>query len=90
MLWYGTQSGRYGDRPEWTVLDGHPTPASCEAARDAALKDDLTGWQETSGGPFAVRKGNEIHFYNRKGDRGFTHIYSCLPDTVDPRGPKGK
>lgn len=25
-----------------------------------------------------------------KNDKKKTFVYSCLPDTVDPRGPKGK
>ena len=73
-------------RDEW-VLTGVPNAADCYASLKATMKmqvaDKLMSSDE------ATRMvGNAVV----RGSRGTvtTYTYSCLPDTIDPRGPKGK
>jgi len=89
VLWYGTYPVGYGDRPTWTARDGYPSFSSCAAAQEAAINDDLVGWQTTPGGPPVGRDGNEIHFYDKKGNLRSAHVHACFPAATDPREPKG-
>jgi hypothetical protein len=63
---------------ERTPLGGHSTTAACEDARkdeQAALV--LQGWAKQTVSTVTKPEGQFFHF-------------TCLPDTIDPRGPKGK
>jgi len=77
VLW----TTRTGER--YIVDSGHPTLPECEAA--------VASWValfERDG--YEVRwagKGSRELFVKRSGS---DWRYFCLPDTVDPRGPRGK
>ncbi len=68
------------------------------AAREAALRQvtvlfaDLKGSMELlADRGYKVYGGSASSDHVLLGERGVEHItYRCLPDTVDPRGPKGK
>jgi len=56
---------------------------------DHALSDALAGFRNSSG--ITVRKdAKQQEAYVTRGDSTTGYRYVCLPDTVDPRGPKGK
>jgi len=67
---------------EHDVDSAHPSLAACDSALFAfvtALKKD--GYTVSGG-----TKGTHVAI----GSKGTTRrVYRCLPDTVDPRGPKG-
>ena len=88
-------------RKVWTVAPAEPTwlslqaptltYAACESGLAARVKDTVAkqlpqNVEIAASGP---RVTKTIH---RSDGRSESHIvrYLCLPDTVDPRGPKGK
>src|SRR5712664_2973032 len=67
----------------WSVKDGFADTDSCQRALRSGVRKSVSRYpgSEDSGGNSAVIK---------KARGRFTHTFACLPDTVDPRGPKGK
>jgi len=64
------------DGERWLVNHAFESTADCKAAAAAVLRE-------------AARRGNTVvggHVTTASGDLSPV----CLPDTVDPRGPKGK
>ena len=80
-----TQSN-VGQRDEW-VLTGVPSAADCYASLKATMKMQAADRPQSSDESMGVA-GNAVV----RRERGMitTYTYSCLPDTMDPRGPKGK
>jgi hypothetical protein len=76
---------------EWAIFDAHPTVTECSAwlvEYASTLKRDgysVSAMPDSPPRPGAVLPRT---FTFRKG--GETGSFMCLPDTVDPRGPKGK
>ena len=76
LWWTGSNVGT-----TWGILSAYPNLAAC----DQALKTDMSSLK---------RAGYEVHgapevghgFDAAKGDE--KKLYQCLPDTLDPRGPK--
>jgi hypothetical protein len=65
----------------YNVESALPTLKECdEAVHDAAKALKSSGYTISGPGNHAV--------IGQRGERGWK--YFCLPDTVDPRGPKGK
>ena len=73
-------------RDEW-VLTGVPNAADCYASLKATMKIQAGDKPLTSDEVTRVA-GNAVV----RGARGTvtTYTYSCLPDTIDPRGPKAR
>jgi hypothetical protein len=91
VLW----SERMPEPVEWQVLDASGTEAKCRLALKKRLETSHESWSVNAdvefhgfeSGYFVVtRKRNEMGL--AKPVFGPVNLY-CLPDTVDPRGPKG-
>jgi hypothetical protein len=83
---------RHKDREEkWTVdlrRGIFETRAACEQERASILSMGLRQWNNDNY-QAAIRDGLVV---GRKGESSYLFVSDspCLPDTVDPRGPKGK
>jgi len=78
------QSGR--ETVEWTAA-GIPTATDCYSSMKATMK------MQTKPDPKKDEEVNVIGdhiIYRKSGSYSTFQTYSCLPDTVDPRGTKGK
>ena len=73
-------------RDEW-VLTGVPNAADCYASLRATMKMQAADKPQSSDEATRVVANAVV-----RRARGVitTYTYSCLPDTMDPRGPKGK
>jgi hypothetical protein len=80
-----TQSGG-NQRDEW-VLTGVPEAADCYATIKETMKMQAADKPRSSDESMGVAANAVV-----RRARGVitTYTYSCLPGTVDPRGPKGK
>jgi len=58
----------------WHLITAYDTKARCDRGWDQAVKENL---------------GKEFDLGDGLGKATFTN-FQCFPDTVDPRGPKGK
>jgi len=67
----------------WSILDAFPNLAACDQALKVDMDDLKSRGYEVHGAP-----GRGHGFSAEKGD--VKRTYQCLPDTVDPRGPRGK
>lgn len=67
------------------MLTGVPSAADCYATLKATMQTQAAGPR----GDQTIRAA-ENAVVRRSGEMITTYTYSCLPDTVDPRGPKGK
>jgi hypothetical protein len=67
------------------VLTGVPSAADCYATLKATMQTQAARPR----GDQTIRAA-ENALVRRSGGMITTYTYSCLPDTVDPRGPKGK
>ena len=67
----------------WSVKDGFADTDSCQRALRSGIRKSVSRYpgSEDSGGNTAVLK---------KASGRVTLTFACLPDTVDPRAPKGK
>jgi len=67
----------------WSLKDGFSDADSCKRALRSGIRKSVSRYpgSEDSGGNTAVIA---------KGSGRLTLTFACLPDTVDPRGPKGK
>jgi len=67
----------------WSVKDGFADTDSCQRALRSGIRKAVARYpgSKDSGGNTAVIAKANGHF---------TPTFACLPDTVDPRGPKGK
>jgi hypothetical protein len=65
---------------EWVLVQAAPTAQQCQASQKAevqeASKDAISAY------------GNVV--VTKIGDKVTSFRFICVPDTVDPRGPKGK
>jgi hypothetical protein len=81
----------YTDTTTWTIRVAFEKRDECERARQAAWKVTLADLQERRGGRVESALGTAI--FLPEGVSRFTrserYTYTCLPDTIDPRGPKG-
>ena len=79
VWWTGTNIGG-----NWAILGAHPTLSECDRDLSTYLKSyKRDGWTVQGA------SGSGSHGFDaEKG--GVAKVFECLPDTVDPRGPKGK
>ena len=83
---------------DWSVMEGTTTEAKCRERLGAQIEVTLRTESET-GRIVAKRaptgRGVQLLYFNTKDPKeqpmqSQIVVYTCLPDTVDPRGPKGK
>ena len=99
VLWNDEARLDYGTHTEsrlWHTIAGSPRKPECEAR----LRQEIERVTRSDNPPRNVRitvLGDAIqllHFRSDKPDQGIARVqtfrYVCLPDTMDPRGPKGK
>jgi hypothetical protein len=80
MVWV-----KEGDGDAWSVRDSVPTYTECVAYLKAARKA-LAARPDTT----AKHTGGLIVVSRKVGGAVVVTQWHCLPDTIDPRGPKGK
>jgi hypothetical protein len=79
----------FTESPPWLLIQAVPTYAACEKTQAERIKNAAKPQQ---GADIAVT-GRFVSKTVRDSEGGWaTWIsrFECLPDTVDPRGPKGK
>ncbi len=82
VLW--TQSTGYPPSSrEWEVQAALPVPSDC-----LKMIDEREVLARKQGGWTAVTRNSRTDLFLRAGTSMTS--FKCLPDTVDPRGPKGK
>jgi len=104
VLWREDSATSISDKrsePEqhgWTILGGYQVEAACETDVAERITARLKEFSQPSppGVKITVnhRPGSNIIEWSREWRSGgydtFTYRYICLPDSIDPRGPKGK
>jgi hypothetical protein len=75
------------DENPWQLLRAVPTYDTCESAHATAIKNIAALWAQRHGASASV--GDSTIIVSMSGV-SWTQHFRCLPDTVDPRGPKGK
>jgi hypothetical protein len=92
---------RYGKGgTDWRFAHNvHATRTACEAALSREMGDTVKMFR-SAGAQLFEPPGEAPEFFIRLGDRALTiqkqndwfliYKHACLPDTMDPRGPKGK
>jgi hypothetical protein len=85
VLWVRTQAP--GSETRTSVLNAHGTRAECRKSEQAAIAEVRVEYPRAK-----VKVRAETVWVWRDEDPALTISmdYYCLPDTVDPRGPKGK
>ncbi len=71
---------------------GYATKAECDAglSRIEMTNQKLPSVDRDSPNVGRSLDGGQLHVFTKDANgRRFVTFYSCLPDTVDPRGPKG-
>ena len=68
---------------KWSVSSAHASQQQCQAA----LKEGITSASQHSR---ATVTSDYVVLHNADGTPFAAWLYYCLPDTVDPRGSKGK
>ena len=86
VLWIRTQV--LGSATTMNVLGAHQALAECKNAE----RESMAEWRTKFPGSKVTVKGETMHVWREENMVGtmITLDYYCLPDTVDPRGPKGK
>ena len=87
VLWTRTLTEAVGD-PEWQSHGAYTDRGECaDAAQQAA--EDLASVLKKQPTYTDIQVARNGVMYNFRGRR-LMFTQTCLPDTVDPRGPKGK
>ena len=79
-----TQSNVSHQPDEW-VLTGVPNAADCYATLKATMQAQAAAPRDQN-----IRAAENAIVRRSRDGLITTYTYSCLPDTVDPRGPKAK
>jgi hypothetical protein len=66
----------------WEPLSAFPDEARCRADIEKQLDRLVENY------PGSSRAGHRVNVQTAQGN--FSTRFNCLPDTVDPRGPKGR
>jgi len=88
VLWYERLlTEKTGSSPislSWDLVNATATESRCETALQKKLEDVSRPEKDVK----VEVKGNVV--YKQSAGTLETFRYLCVPDTVDPRGPKGK
>ena len=87
VLWTHIETQSDSNQGDEWVLTGVPNAADCYASLKATMKMQAADKSQPSDVTIQAA-GNAI--VRRSRGTITTYTYSCLPDTIDPRGPKGK
>jgi hypothetical protein len=80
----------------WQTVAGFETRSECWKAEDTRRQSTANSYLAWRGEDVRLAKSAPGEFYIMYWDAaghllgGLQYFYTCLPDTVDPRGPKGK
>jgi len=75
---------------QWTPAGATETLDACKQAALAAANNSIRKLRaQDDGSTTFAHSGNVIEVTFSTGEKA-SHVFLCLPDTVDPRGPKGK
>lgn len=97
VLWEGLATARMDPHEQsWAVMAAWPTYEACQPTMLQAVTDRGQRWRSlptppgggTGASPEVKVEGNRVSVLSKGGFLVYTYL--CLPDTVDPRGPKGK
>jgi hypothetical protein len=83
-----TGAGQVVSEPSWRLVQAVPTYADCENGQAEVIKNISKPQQNAEISVAKTLVTRTIR--NAKGITNFISHYHCVPDTVDPRGPKGK
>jgi hypothetical protein len=90
LLWRQDHESFSGEaRKSWTIPLSYPDRAACVAAIAGTVKT----WEEVRSSNQEVRPastGTSAEFITRSKNSFVKYALHCFPDTIDPRGPKGK
>jgi hypothetical protein len=90
VLWVReTLAGQAGvsERP-WESARAAPTSDACEAAQTEIITNIVSSWAKAKPDRDPPRVVGSTVFTDLQGVI-FSQQFRCLPDTIDPRGPKG-
>jgi hypothetical protein len=92
VLWMEERFAATPPESSWRVLQGATTYDSCQAALYARVRDDDTDRATRGDHMLTEVYGPVIAKLRGPDGNGASQVlrYLCLPDTVDPRVPKGK
>ena len=92
VLWMEERFASTPAQSSWRVLQGATTSDSCQAGLYARVRDDDTDRATRSEQMLTEVYGPVVAKLRGPDGRGASQVlrYLCLPDTVDPRGSKGK
>jgi hypothetical protein len=92
VLWMEERFAATPPESSWRVLQGATMYDSCQAALYARVRDDDTDRATRGDHMLTGVYGPVIAKLRGPDGNGASQVlrYLCLPDTVDPRGPKGK
>ena len=99
VLWeeYERRDIRFNSEKSWAVQVARPTHQACEEVLGRTWELEVKTWQPSPERPGIkeTKAARGLVIVNFKGAAdeyggGFSKKFVCLPDTVDPRGPKGK
>jgi len=80
-------SASFIDEKAWQILRAIPTYDACESAQAKTIKNIEASYARRDGARASVLGDNVI--VSAPG-MSLTHYFRCLPDTIDPRGPKAR
>ncbi len=85
-IWSFKPKSGIPDKREWSLIQSEPSKRQCEKAQDVNIRN-VSEPDSTLAEKIEV---NENMVFKRRENVTLIHRALCLPDTVDPRGPKGK
>ena len=97
VLWEGVWTEKTTPHEQsWAVLASWPSFGDCQPMMSRAAADRGQRWRPSPTAPSSATgvlpdvkvEGNQVSLISKAGSLNYTYL--CLPDTVDPRGPKGK
>jgi len=93
VLWSMT-TGTGQPNPAWEPDNAAPTQTQCESVVVGRIQNAAAWSAPTTASKLTVTplaSGMIISWQQANGSEGIQRTeFKCLPDTVDPRGPKGK
>jgi hypothetical protein len=94
VLWTRDASAGYGfvDEKPWQLVRSVPTYDACEAVQAKTIKKIAAFWAKAGREVATTENTFSLSIRDAEGKQVglVTQLFRCLPDTVDPRGTKGK